>query len=295
MAEYQLQNKKLRLTVSDHGAEMKSLVNLETGKEYLWQGDPSYWGRTSPILFPIVGNYKNKTSYYGGKEYHMSQHGFARDMDFELELQNEEGIYFTLKDTEETRKTYPFAFRLYVNYILSDTGVAVLWTVENRDDKEMYFSIGGHPAFNCDLRTDSLLFQTKDVNVQGPLISGIIENDGSGCLSERKKELPLQDGVLKLSPGLFDEDALILEQEQAQQITLLDKDLNKVLMVECPVPFPVFGIWSPMGKNAPFVCIEPWQGRTDKSDFSQKLEEREYGKCLGVGDSFRSFYYIIVF
>ena len=288
-----MQSKKLRLTVSDHGAEIKSLVNLETGQEYMWQGDPAYWKRTAPILFPLVGNYRDKTSYYGGKEYHMSQHGFARDMEFELCGQNDVSLNFLLKDTEETREKYPFAFKLYVNYVLHDDFLSVTWNVENCNDKDMYFSIGGHPAFNCNLETDSLLFHVDDQYIQGPLVSGIIENDGSGCLSDRQKVLPLEEGVLKLTPSLFDDDALILEHPQARQVTLLDKDRKAVLELDFRFFSPsVMGIWSSPGKNAPFVCIEPWHGRTDRVDFSQKLEEREYGKVLRPEEAYVSIYNI---
>ena len=113
MAEYQLKNQELTLKISSKGAEMKSLKDNKTNQEYLWHGDSAYWGRTSPVLFPIVGNYREKESVFEGKSYSMSQHGFARDMEFTLESQNEEEIWFELKENEETLKKYPFEFRLH--------------------------------------------------------------------------------------------------------------------------------------------------------------------------------------
>ena len=77
MGAYQLKNEELTLTVISAGAEMKSLKDNKTEQEYLWQADPKFWGRTSPVLFPIVGNYLQKQSVYEGKTYTLSQHGFA--------------------------------------------------------------------------------------------------------------------------------------------------------------------------------------------------------------------------
>ena len=117
MGAYQLKNEELTLTVISAGAEMKSLKDNKTEQEYLWQADPKFWGRTSPVLFPIVGNYAQKQSVYEGKTYTLSQHGFARDMEFDLESQTEEEIWFVLKDTESTLEKYPFHFILKVGYI----------------------------------------------------------------------------------------------------------------------------------------------------------------------------------
>ena len=146
MGAYQLKNEELTLTVISAGAEMKSLKDNKTEQEYLWQADPKFWGRTSPVLFPIVGNYVQKQSVYEGKTYTLSQHGFARDMEFDLESQTEEEIWFVLKDTESTLEKYPFHFILKVGYRLSGRQVEVMWKVENPNDKKMYFSIGGHTA-----------------------------------------------------------------------------------------------------------------------------------------------------
>ncbi|MEE0134432.1 aldose 1-epimerase family protein [Blautia stercoris] len=242
MAEYQLKNQELTLKISSKGAEMKSLKDNKTNQEYLWHGDSAYWGRTSPVLFPIVGNYREKESVFEGKTYSMSQHGFARDMEFTLESQKEEEIWFELKENEETLKKYPFAFRLHLGYRLDGRSVEVLWKVENPNEKKMYFSIGGHPAFNCPLKAEEkqsdyqLSFDTDKT-----LVCSILGENG--LLTARKKE---------------------------------------------------FGIWSPAKKSAPFVCIEPWYGRSDKEDFSKKLEEREWGNELEAGEVFEKSYQIYV-
>ena len=291
MERFQIRNESLTLEIDAHGAEMKSLIDNCSGQEYLWCGDAAYWGRTSPVLFPLVGNYREKQSCFDGKWYSLSQHGFARDMDFELVSEKGDEIWFALEDSPETLEKYPFGFRLELGYRLQGRAVEVLWKVTNKNDREMYFSIGGHPAFNCPLRegekqTDYRIgFDTCE-----PLTASVL--DENGTVSERTKVLELTDGMLQITDSLFDEDALIVEHDQAHKIALYTPEGEKYLEVKFEAP--LFGIWSPAGKHAPFVCIEPWYGRSDRADFGQKLEEREWGNVLKAGEIFTAAYQICV-
>lgn len=291
MERFQIRNESLTLEIDAHGAEMKSLIDNCSGQEYLWCGDAAYWGRTSPVLFPLVGNYREKQSCFDGKWYSLSQHGFARDMDFELVSEKGDEIWFALEDSPETLEKYPFGFRLELGYRLQGRAVEVLWKVTNKNDREMYFSIGGHPAFNCPLRegekqTDYRIgFDTCE-----PLTASVL--DENGTVSERTKVLELTDGMLQITDSLFDEDALIVEHDQAHKVALYTPEGEKYLEVKFEAP--LFGIWSPAGKHAPFVCIEPWYGRSDRADFGQKLEEREWGNVLKAGEIFAAAYQICV-
>ena len=291
MERFQIRNESLTLEIDAHGAEMKSLIDNCSGQEYLWCGDAAYWGRTSPVLFPLVGNYREKQSCFDGKWYSLSQHGFARDMDFELVSEKGDEIWFALEDSPETLEKYPFGFRLELGYRLQGRAVEVLWKVTNKNDREMYFSIGGHPAFNCPLRagekqTDYRIgFDTCE-----PLTASVL--DENGTVSERTKVLELTDGMLQITDSLFDEDALIVEHDQAHKVALYTPEGEKYLEVKFEAP--LFGIWSPAGKHAPFVCIEPWYGRSDRADFGQKLEEREWGNVLKAGEIFTAAYQICV-
>lgn len=291
MERFQIRNESLTLEIDAHGAEMKSLIDNCSGQEYLWCGDAAYWGRTSPVLFPLVGNYREKQSCFDGKWYSLSQHGFARDMDFELVSEKGDEIWFALEDSPETLEKYPFGFRLELGYRLQGRAVEVLWKVTNKNDREMYFSIGGHPAFNCPLRagekqTDYRIgFDTCE-----PLTASVL--DENGTVSERTKVLELTGGMLQITDSLFDEDALIVEHDQAHKVALYTPEGEKYLEVKFEAP--LFGIWSPAGKHAPFVCIEPWYGRSDRADFGQKLEEREWGNVLKAGEVFTAAYQICV-
>jgi galactose mutarotase-like enzyme len=222
----------------------------------------------------------------------MGQHGFARDMDFKLVKRTENELVFTLEDDEESRKKYPFSFLLVITYRLENDTVNVEWKVENPNDETMYFSIGGHPAFNCDLDTYTLRFE-KDNKQNSKVTAYFIASDGSGCLGEEQESFDLNNGILDMSDELFSKDALIIEDRQSDKVTLVDDEGHDVVAVRFDAP--LFGVWSPVGKYAPFVCIEPWYGRCDRVGFNQKLEEREYGNTLGINETFRVSFDIQVF
>lgn len=291
MAVYSLNNSQISISVDTFGAELRSLKKTATGTEYMWDARPEYWKRTSPVLFPIVGSLNNGSYRYGGKEYPMSQHGFARDMEFELRQQGEDVLKFVLEANAETRAKYPFDFELELGYRLDGNNLIVSWRVTNRDCREMYFSIGGHPAFLCPIdgkgvQTDyKLSFDARD-----KITSGII-GDG-GTLSARTKEYALTDGMMGITPDLFDEDALIIENNQVHRVSLCDPAGQPYLTVRFDAP--LFGVWSPAKKNAPFVCIEPWYGRCDRETFGGDLSEREYGNRLAPSEVFYAEYTITV-
>ncbi len=276
---YTLENENIRAEFDTAGAELRAVTDVKTGYEYMWCGDAAFWGRVSPVLFPVVGQYRDKESIYDGVTYHLGQHGFARDREFQLLKKEDNQIWFRLQADEESKKVYPFSFRLDIGYELKERSIEVIWGVGNEDTREMFYSIGAHPAFACDLSKDALRFDGCD-----KIVAGYLQN---GCLYDRTEEIALKDGVLALTPELFDDDALILEKKQTGEVQLLRADKPVVTVT---FDAPLVGIWSPTGKNAPLVCIEPWFGRSDRVDFSKKLEEREHGNHLNVGEERRHAY-----
>lgn len=291
MELYELSNNEIMIRVSSFGAELKSLKDRKTGKEYLWDANPDYWKRTSPVLFPIVGSLQDGSYSFEGKTYAMSQHGFARDMEFALVKKTAEELVFALEDTAETREKYPFAFRLEIGYHLEDRNVIVSWKVLNKQDGRMYFSIGGHPAFLCPIQDGEKQSDYKIHFEKADKITAGILND-HGTLSKEEKTYPLENGYLDIGAHLFDEDALIVEHHQAQKVSLCDPAGKAYLTVSFTAP--LFGIWSPAKKNAPFVCIEPWYGRCDREGFAGELPEREYGNCLAGREQFEQQYTISI-
>lgn len=295
-ADIWLENDVLKVGIALHGAELRSLFRKDCEREYLWSGDSRYWGRISPVLFPFVGGVRDKKYRVDGKEYPMNQHGFARDEDFSLTEKTENEVWFVLEDDEKSRKIYPFCFRLEIGYRLEKEGIRVMWRVSNPDtDKALYFSIGAHPAFFCPLKEGEkqweyqLCFQTKDGNYLNEITNRVFGQ--GGLATDQITVYSLENGCLPLEEHLFDGDALILENDQVQKISLVSPYGIRYLSVEFASP--LVGIWSPPGKQAPFVCIEPWYGRCDREGFKGELKDREWENKLLPGDIFQAEYQIL--
>lgn len=290
MALFQIGNDKITIQIDSMGAELKSLKKTDTGEEFMWNGNPDYWKRTSPVLFPIVGGLQNGEYLLDGQHYQMGQHGFARDMEFQLKSQTNREIWFSLKSNRETLQKYPYEFLLELGYELQESTVIVKWKVTNPADKEMYFSIGGHPAFRCPMAEDAkqadyrIWFDTEQ-----EVTAGVLHN---GLMSDEQVTYPLQNGYLWLTEHLFDQDALVIEEHQAHKAALVKPDGSHYLTVSFDAP--LFGVWSPPGKKAPFVCIEPWYGRCDAAGFAGTWQERKWGQCLPAKESFEASYQITI-
>ena len=286
---YVLENDKLRVEIDSFGAELKSVKDKATGQEYMWQADAAYWGRTSPVLFPFVGRLKNDSFLHGGKTYTMKQHGFARDMEHQMLSKTDSSIYFKLVTSEETLVNFPFSFVLSIGYELNDNELKVLWEVSNNSiDKHMHFGIGAHPAFNCPIHGEDTKAGYK------LYFAGLDElhyhgNDPvTGLSVDEDIVLPLENNRATITPEFFDKCTYIAEGNQTKEIGLEDADGNRIVSVLFDMP--LFGIWSPAGKNAPFVCIEPWYGRCDSVDFEGTLKARAYDNALEAGDKFNTSY-----
>lgn len=290
MARFSLGNDKIRIEIDSHGAELKSLVKKETGAEYMWCADTKYWGRTSPVLFPFVGNVSGKQYRTKGKIYDMGQHGFARDMEFTLESQTDNEIWFVLRSNEETLAKYPYEFVLKLGYRLDGAKVEVLWHVENPSEEELPFAIGGHPAFYCPVTSG---VKQSDCYIQfdvaGPLKCSTI--DGY-LVGDRVDTYELEDGMLRIDEHLFDNDALIIEKQNIKKVSLCDPKKQVFLTIELDAP--LFGIWRPADPGAPFVCIEPWYGRSDRIGYAGELRDREYENVLAAGENWDVGYTILV-
>ncbi len=287
---FTLENEKLTVGIESFGAELKSVKSKESGREYMWCADEKYWKRTSPILFPLVGSLKNQSYSYEGKVYSMSQHGFARDMEFTLVSRTDNSILMELKADADTLKVYPFDFCLQIGYELTENRIKVFWKVVNPDETDtMYFAIGAHPAFNCPVDGEesragySMKLNAKSgVTYAGINREGLMEND--------KQVLELQQGEAVFTEDFFDEGVYIIEDYQASEVSLLDRGGDPYVTVEFDAP--LFGVWSPEKKNAPFVCIEPWYGRCDRETFDGDLDEREWEQELGPLGVFEADYTI---
>lgn len=280
-----LENEELKVTINHFGAELSSIVKKKNNTEYMWNADEKFWKRSAPVLFPFVGSLKNKEFLYEDSAYPMGQHGFARDMEFSLVSNDGKQAWFSLSSDDTTYEKYPFAFTLEIGYLLTGHTLKVIWKVVNEDEKPMYFSIGGHPAFMCPLngegkQTDYFIAFDTDKDLT---YSKLSEN---GLVYKKDNVLPTNGGTMQVTEHLFDEDALVVEGNQAHRVSLCKPDGKPYLTVSFDAP--LFGLWSPAKKGAPFICIEPWYGRCDSEEFTGTLEEREYGHCLDAHENFEA-------
>ena len=272
------------------GAELTSIKY--NGEEKLFQGSKvldengkEYWGRQAPILFPIVGQVKDGKTTINGKEYHLGQHGFARDMVFEEIEKTEKEHKYKLKYNEETLKKYPYKFELQVCYkILSEDTLKVIYKVKNLDNKEIQFGLGGHPAFICNYSNGEYYLE---FNEQETAIKfSKLEN---GLVSLEETEKLIENGnTIKLKENTFDNDALILSNIKSNKVTLKNEK-TKILEFDF-TGFPYLGIWSK--KGAPFVCIEPWFNTADKVNSNGNFNEKENILKLQPNETFESIYKI---
>lgn len=293
-----LKNDFLTVQVSDFGAELQSIV--KDGYEYLWQGDPAFWGRRSPVLFPIVGSVWEKKFRVDGKEYEMGQHGFARDSRFELVSASDSEVWYRLESSEETLSRYPWPFVLQIGYRLAGNELEVLWKVANPGSEEMFFQIGAHPAFNYpdyDVAKVERGFFVFDGSSERACPSQLecIRICEKGCVdAEVMHPLALEEGgVLPLDKNTFDViDTIMLQDSQISEVALLRPDRTPYLTVRFDAP--VVGLWSPPCKNAPFICIEPWFGRCDRHGYTGDFRDKDWVNALAPGATFEASYTIVI-
>lgn len=285
-----LKNDVLTVEVSEHGAELHSIRKGAT--EYLWQADPKFWARHSPVLFPIVGSVWDKLYRVDGKVYELGQHGFARDMDFVKVEGNDTEVFYRLESNEETLKKYPWPFRLEIGYKLKGNAIEVIWRVYNPGTEEMYFQIGAHPAFyypDYDPETDERGYFSFDRS-EGLECIRIMEKGCVDAVTKYPLEIP-QDGLLPLRKDTFDViDTIMLQDSQIGRVTLHRNDGTPWLSLKFTAP--VVGLWSPPTKNAPFICIEPWYGRCDRAGYTGDYRQKDWVNRLEPGKEFEGIYTI---
>ena len=286
-----LENDALRAEVSLLGAELTEFYDKRHQCDLLWEGDPAFWKRRSPILFPNVGKTWQNRMIIGDKAYPTAQHGFARDRAFTCIEERADRLVFLLKSDAETMARYPYPFELEIEYRLEGSVLGVLWRVRNPSAEDMFFTIGGHPAFRFsrfgELKQDHQLYFPGKQSLKYVLIDPAT----GSCDAKHIHTLPLEKSRLPLSEDLFAHDALILDGAQVEEVWLCGADGTPCVGMRCP-GFPNFGIWSV--KDAPFVCLEPWMGRCDDNGFDRELSEKPGVNRLPGGAVFEKRYDILL-
>jgi galactose mutarotase-like enzyme len=279
---YTIENQEVKISVHPKGAELQRVYGKGTKLEYLWGGDPAFWGKHSPLLFPIVGTLKDNTYYFEGKAYSLPRHGFARDREFVLESQREDRIVFLLKSDAQTRAVFPFDFELRVGYGIRAGVLSVSYEVRNPAAGPMYFSVGGHPAFRVPL-VEGTDYSDYYLEFDGVEEAPRWPISKDGLIETRPRPLLEDTAVLPLRKELFAKDALVFKQLVSTGVTLRSGRTNTGLRMDFK-GFPQLGIWA--APNADFVCIEPWCGIADSVDSDQQLVKKEGINRLDGGGVF---------
>lgn len=276
---------KLEIQSKSEGAELTSIKF--NGKEMLHQGK-EYWNRHAPVLFPIVGQIKNGETIINKNTYKMTQHGFARDMEFET-IEKTPNIHrYVLKSNDRTLEKFPFKFELYVTHEIKDNKISTKYTVVNKDNEEMIFGLGGHPAFICDYSKEEyeIDFIEKEEKIEFfKLKNGLVD-------TEKGKNI-LNDNKIYLTKNIFEQDAIIMKNIKSKKVVLRNTKTNKKILEFDFTGFPYLALWSKIG--APFVCIEPWLNTADKIDSNGGFKDKENILKLKSNDKFECEYKVEFF
>ena len=287
--KYSISNAHLQVSVLSTGAEIASIKSKTTNTEFMWQADPAIWGSHAPVLFPAIGSFKNGKCTINGKEYAIPKHGFIRhNKNLVVIKKTETKLHLSLNYSEKTLAVFPYKFRFHISFELLGSRLMVSHKVENLDNKEIHFSLGAHPAFNCPVNedeeyTDYYLEFEKTENASRTLLS---EN---GLISDRTALVLDNTNVLNLTPTLFNEDALIFKTLKSKQVSLKSRKSNQKITVSFS-DFDYLGIWAK--PNAPFVCIEPWLGIADHENTDGDYLKKDGLISLPKGEEFTAEYSI---
>lgn len=290
---FTLQNERIKAVIHPIGAELQELKDLQSGIQYLWNGDPAFWGKFSPVLFPIVGALKDNTYFYQGHQYSLNRHGFARERSFECIDQTSSSASFLLTEDASTKEQFPFDFQLVIRYTLLDNLLACTYMVTNPAAEDLLFSIGAHPAFAIPMQIPGISSRYEDYYLQFNTSTELFRQTlDRGLIGQKTNTIPLSDGKLPLNAGLFKDDAIVLKNLPDTQIRIHSTVHPHGLSFEFH-DFPFFGIWA--APNAPFVCLEPWCGIADNAEHNQQLEQKEGIIRLKKGEIFERTWTVTLF
>lgn len=272
-----LHNGKISVLIDEFGAEIKSVI--KDGREYMWQGEPQIWSGTAPTMFPICGGLKDDKFIYGGIEYKLPKHGFARRKMFTLEQADNESAVLLLKSDDETKAMYPFDFEFRIIYTISGDAVTVAYRVDNVGDNTMYFSIGSHEGYYTPEGVEDydIIFPEKET-LNSVMVDGTLLQDHT---------LPIikDSNVLALYDKYFLVDCLLFKTLKSRSAVLRNRKTGKSIRIEFP-DAPYFVVWHPHG--APFICIEPWAGIPDDHHSTYDLSKKEGIISLSAGQTYRA-------
>jgi len=286
---HKISHKNYSAKISVLGAELKSFRDDSRSDEYIWQGNPDIWKGSAPILFPIIGRLKDGKYKYNKKTYQLAKHGFARTSTFALSYDTESEKHFMLTSNPDTQASYPFEFEFIAGFTISEGKLSVSYTVKNKEDEKMYFTLGSHPAFSlptgdCALEDFYIEFEKNEI-----LDCYFLENDL--LTAAPIKSYLNNENKIKISKDLFNNDALIFKNIKSRKIAIKNKKTGHRITLHTGNA-PHLGIWAKPG--APYVCLEPWYSHDDSIDSDYDLTKKLGMMKLEAGENFKTGYEILV-
>lgn len=269
---YTIKNDKIEVSVEDLGAQMRSIKDA-TGKEYLWQGDEKYWNGSAPNLFPYIARLTEGKYILKGRTYEMPKHGFLRNSVLKLKEKTQTKMVFSLTDSEETYKMYPYHFEIKVKYELFENELKVSYNVANKDKKVMYFGVGGHPGFQVPVEKE-LFFEDYFIEFAKGTDMKRVGMSEDCFVTGKDEAFPLEENRrLYLHHNLFDDDAIILKDAPSKVVLASEKGSARIEMETSHLEY--LGIWHKPASDAPYVCIEPWSSLPSQKDIIEDLEKQD--------------------
>ncbi len=290
---YELKNDYIKVKADSLGAELKSIkrINDEDNIEYLWQLNPDIWERQAPLLFPIIGRLKDEEYTYNGNTYRIDIHGFARFRDFMAIQVSENEVSFILETDDDTLAAYPFKFKLTVNYALSGNNIIKSHIVENKGKARLFYEIGGHEGYNLALFEGEKM-EDYFIDFPGMTSLNTYTTDENIMINMKKKTLELEDGKIFLSPKVFKDDALIIDEFSKRKVMLRNAKNQRGIDVDFR-DFKYLGLWTKYMRSN-YVCIEPWSSLPDCNFLGKELLEKQDIRILDAGDLEKLVYTITI-
>lgn len=284
-----LENEFLSISVQEKGAELCSVVDKQTGKELLWGADPEVWNRHAPLLFPYCGGLYNNEMLVDGQVYDAPKHGFARNTKFDCILADAQSLVFELKDNDETRAVYPFAFILEVCFTISGKTMKQKVTVKNPATLQkdvLPFSLGFHPGFvvpfgeNKQVNEYEIYFDELETPIEIKTPDGYVSGEKQTYFTEQQSIVVVDD--------LFAFDSICLSELSSKYVGIREIEEPSNFIRVNVEKFPFVLLWSAATKPAKFVCIEPWNNLPDGPDKYDDFRNKPGNTLLAAGEKYET-------
>jgi galactose mutarotase-like enzyme len=280
-----IENSQFQAAIDEHGSQLTHLINKAGNFDYIWNND--LWPKHAPILFPAIGRSNDDAYLIDGKKYEMPQHGFAADYDFEVTAKQADAVMLSLHSSEATKNNYPFDFELTVTFTLTDKGLNVSFTVKNDSDGDLSYSLGYHPAFNVPIANEGAFddYRVDLEPAQASLDTYEIVKKPNPYRSGKLEKLPnYSNGIVELDHEMFAKGLLIIKNTGIKTVKLYSRATKHAVTVDV-ADFDHVTLWTKEGANAPFLCIEPFNGLPDVYGDLVELKSKEDNQHLDAKDS----------